>query len=83
MQEYINIIYTEGRIDELIDTCDYYHLEFPDKHAAFEWGLHFGAYMGKFRYGSDVYRFEVIDGTTVLYFVGEYHLVREKIYNLL
>lgn len=83
MQEYINIMYSEGRLEELIAACDFYHLTLSTTKEAFEWGMHLGEYMGKFRRGECIYRFEVIDGITVLYFIGEHNYVKDKLYNLL
>lgn len=78
-QEYVNIIYNEGRVDDLLNTCDYYHPEIPDKNAAFEWGVMFGAYLGKFFYDIDVYKFEPIGSKYVFYFIGSLKCVKEKI----
>jgi hypothetical protein len=81
IQDYINIISQEGRMEELIKACDYYHHEFIDKQYAFEWGFHFGQYLGKFCYGENIFRFEV--DNTILYFIGPEEKVKEKLYNLL
>jgi len=83
LQEFVNIINNEGRLDELIGVCDYYHKDFDDHVASFEWGLNLGAYMGKFRYGDDVFRFTVIGSPIVLYFIGTKETVRDRIHKVL
>jgi hypothetical protein len=83
MQEYVNVIYNEGRIDELLNACDYYHPEMPTSIEAFEWGLTLGQYMGKFHYGSSVYRFQVLGGRHVLYFIGTKESVKARINKVL
>lgn len=83
LHEYVNIINNEGRLDELIRVCDYYHHEFKDNLAAFEWGMNLGSYIGRFRNDDYVYRFEVIGSPVVLYFIGTYQMVRDKIYRVL
>ena len=83
MKEYVRIIYNEGRLDDLLKICDYYHPEIPNKTAAFEWGLTLGEYIGRFRPNSSVYRFEMLDGKTVLYFIGTSESIRSKISKML
>jgi hypothetical protein len=83
LQECVNIICSEGRLEDLIKISDFYHPEFPNYQAAFDWGLSFGEYLGKFRYGDLVFRFEASDRKTVLYFLGSRDKVRAKIDDIL
>lgn len=83
LQEYVNIIYNEGRMDDLLGACDYYHPEITDKNAAFEWGITLGQYIGKFHYNSFIYKFEVIGNEYVLYFIGTLISVKDRITKIL
>lgn len=82
-QEYVNIIYNEGRIDELLDACDYYHPEMPSAIEAFDWGLTLGQYVGRFFYDAFVFRFQVLGGGHVLYFIGTKESVKDRISKIL
>lgn len=81
LQEYVNIVYNEGRIDDVIRICDYYHLELPNKQHALEWGFYFGEYVGKFRPGALVWAFE-LPNKTVIYFIGSKEDITKKIYDI-
>lgn len=83
LQEYVNLIYNEGREEDLIKACDYYHHAFPDMQSAFEWGLTFGQYVGKNYNGIDVYRFTVLHGDLVFYFIGAGNVVSDKLNRIL
>lgn len=84
LQEYVDIIAGEDKIDELIGICDYYHHKLPNLQASFEWGLHLGTYMGKFRIDQKIFRFVVPnDKETVVFFIGDYDFIKSKIVAIL
>jgi hypothetical protein len=83
VQNYVSIIYNEGRVDELIKICDFYHLKFSDMDTAMGCMINFGEYIGKFYYGDKLWRFYYPDNEGSLYFIGSLEEVKKKVGEIL
>lgn len=85
LQEYIDIIAKEGRLDDLLKLCSYYHNAFDSDQEAIEWGFLFGKHITQSFKDQEVqiWRFAVPYSKTVLYFIGSYDVVRNKIFDAL
>lgn len=83
VQEHVNIIHGEGRTDDLIKICDYYHHRFDSVEEALRWGIDFGEHVGKYFYGDNVWRFFLRGSETMIYFIGTEKTVRIKVLKIL
>lgn len=83
LQNYINIISSEGRLNDLIRICDMYHDDFDTLTSAIEWGFNLGEYVGRFSFGEKIWQFSVKNNDTLFYFIGDEELVSKKIEEIL
>jgi hypothetical protein len=78
LQEMVNIISNEGRLQELEQICDFCHLRFSSFDDCFEQAFNFGEYVGKFLYGEEIWKLSIPDGGCI-YFFGDLKVVKNKI----
>lgn len=83
VQNYVFIIYNEGRVDELIKISDLHHGKLSDLDAVMQVAFNFGEYVGKYHFGIQLWRFFYPDGEGSVYFLGSIDEVRKKVMEIL
>jgi hypothetical protein len=83
VQNYVSVIYNEGRLDELIKICDFHHGKLPNIEDVMEVVFNFGEYVGKFYFGTKLWRFYYPDGEGSIYFLGSIDEIKKKVREIL
>jgi hypothetical protein len=83
VQNYVYIIYNEGRVDELTKICYFYHSKFTDIESAMGVMLNLGEYIGQYNFGSSLWRFYYPGDEGSIYFVGSLEEVKKKVGQIL
>jgi hypothetical protein len=83
VQTYVSMIYNEGRVDELIKVCDFYHGKLPNIEDVMEVVFNFGEYVGHYHFGTQLWKFIYPDNDGAIYFLGSLKEVKKKVSGVL
>jgi hypothetical protein len=83
LQEFISMIFIEGRKDEIIKICDYYNHGISSIDDGIEWGMNFGEFIGRFYFGEEIWEFKFPEERGAVYFIGSLSDVRSRINDII